>query len=85
MPMRKKGGRVSAADVKGKTGIGERTPIQHSGNKNEAQNIGRKDVITKAKGGPVEADKKMGPKEEFGGRSGLGRLAKAARAGRGGI
>ncbi len=86
MPMRARGGKVSGADQKGVTGIGDRTPIQHSGNKSDTQNIGRKDVITKATGGPVEANKKMGPKFGGGGKGGKARLQKAHRqAGKGGL
>ncbi len=86
MPMRARGGKVSAADKKGVTGIGDRTPIQHSGNKSDTQNIGRKDVITKATGGAVEHSAKMGPKFPGGGRGGMARLEKAHRqAGKGGI
>ena len=84
---RAKGGKVSAADVKGKTGIGERTPIQHSGNKDDTQNIGRKNVITKATGGAINANgaagKQMGPKFEGGARGGNARLEKAHRAAKG--
>ena len=49
----------SVADDRGVTGIGTRTPIQHSGNKSDTQNIGRKAVITKAKGGGVDASDKQ--------------------------
>ena len=138
MPMRKRGGKVSSADHRGKTGIGTRTPIQHTDNKDDTQNIGRKKPITYAKGGKVDPIKRggeeqyskashveaegdvgakgrkqytdgwnehthpttsrqhtatggpiyangkagaqMGPHEEAGGRSGLGRLEKAAHA-----
>ena len=89
MPMRAKGGRVKGrdeADIKGLTGIGDRTPVQHSGNKSDTQNIGRKPVITKATGGPVEHSAKMGPKLVGGGRGGMARLEKAHRqAGKGGV
>ncbi len=59
MPMRARGGKVDGADKKGVTGIGDRTPVQHSGNKSDTQNIGRGNVITKANGGsvPVEGGK----------------------------
>ena len=77
-----KGGKVegkkSAADKRGLTGIGERTPIQHSGNKSDTQNIGRGPVITKATGGPIYANGKegedMGPNFHAGANSGIGRL-----------
>jgi hypothetical protein len=82
---RAKGGKVegkkSEADMVGKTGIGTRTPIQHSGNKSDTQNIGRGKPITYATGGPVEANgragKQMGPDFGAGGHSGVGRLRKA--------
>ena len=51
-----RGGPVSLADKKGVTGIGDRTPIQHSGNKSDSQNIGRGPVITKATGGPITSE-----------------------------
>jgi hypothetical protein len=58
-----KGGKVNAgANERGKTGIGFRLPVQHSGNKDDTQNIGRKDVITKAKGGKVDKEKRGGEK-----------------------
>ena len=49
-------GKKSLADKKGVTGIGERTPIQHSGNKSDTQNIGRGKPVTYAKGGSVESE-----------------------------
>jgi hypothetical protein len=49
-------GKKSNADVKGVTGVGLRTPIQHSGNKSDTQNIGRKAPITKATGGPITSE-----------------------------
>lgn len=55
LPPRATGGKVvgkkSLADKKGVTGIGDRTPIQHSGNKSDTQNIGRGPAITRATGG----------------------------------
>jgi hypothetical protein len=48
-------GKKSAADMKGVTGIGSRTPIQHSGNKQDTVNIGRGPVITRSNGGNVPA------------------------------
>ena len=57
--MRAAGGPVSLADKKGTTGIGDRTPIQHSGNKSDSQNIGRGPVITRATGGPIYSDAHM--------------------------
>ncbi len=73
-------GKKSLADKRGVTGIGERTPIQHSGNKSDTQNIGRGPVITKATGGPIYADgragKEMGPKLNAGSNSGIGRMRK---------
>ncbi len=81
---RAKGGKVegkkSAADVVGKTGIGTRTPIQHSGNKSDTQNVGRGKPITYATGGPVEANGKAGKQmaPHIGaGNNGIGRLKKA--------
>ena len=72
-------GKKSLADMRGVTGIGERTPIQHSGNKSDTQNSGRKAVITKATGGPIYSDgragKEMGP-HIGAGNSGVGRLRK---------
>lgn len=69
----------SVADKRGVTGIGTRTPIQHSGNKSDTQNIGRGPVITRATGGPIYADgranKHMGP-HIGAGNSGVGRLRK---------
>lgn len=86
----KRGGKVegkkSLAEKAGKhgTGIGVgRTPIQHSGNKNDTQNVGRGPVITKATGGPIYSDgrygKEMGP-DLPSGNSGIGRRAKAHMA-----
>lgn len=76
-------GKKSSADARGVTGIGARTPIQHSGNKSDTQNIGRGPVITKATGGPIYADgragKQMGPNVHAG-NSGIGRLRKNALA-----
>lgn len=73
-------GKKSLADKVGVTGIGTRTPIQHSGNKSDTQNIGRGKPITYATGGPVEANGKagqqMGPKIGAG-NSGIGRFKKA--------
>ena len=82
---RAKGGKVVAgADERGKTGIGFRLPVQHSGNKDDTQNIGRKPVITRATGGPIYADgregKDMGPEFTGGARGGIGRAEKAKRA-----
>jgi hypothetical protein len=72
-------GKKSAADKRGLTGIGTRTPIQHSGNKSDGQNIGRGPVITRATGGPIYSDGReghdMGPKLPAG-NSGIGRRAK---------
>jgi len=83
-PMRAAGGAVegkkSLAAVKGATGIGDRTPISHSGNKNDTQNIGRKAVITRATGGKLEAyGAKMSPTfpHKAGAGSGIARKAKA--------
>lgn len=71
-------GKKSLADCKGKTGIGDRTPISHSGNKSDTQNIGRGPVVTRATGGPIYSDgaagKDMGPKLRGGSNSGVGRL-----------
>lgn len=79
--MRAAGGPVSGADVQGKTGIGDRTPIQHSGNKSDSQNIGRGPVITKATGGAIYANGKPGTQMAWlkgkGAGGGKGRIAKA--------
>lgn len=76
-------GKKSLADKRGVTGIGERTPIQHSGNKSDTQNIGRGPVITRATGGPIYADGReghdMGP-HIGAGNSGVGRLRKNSLA-----
>jgi hypothetical protein len=81
---RASGGAVDGAGVKGKTGIGDRTQIQHSGNKSDTQNIGRKAVITKATGGAIYADGKPGKQMAWlkgvGAGGGEGRLKKAAHA-----
>lgn len=91
MPPRSEGGRAykdggavgkkSLADKKGVTGIGDRTPIQHSGNKSDTQNIGRGPVITRAAGGPIYSDGKKGhqmaPKLPSGSGGGKARKAKA--------
>jgi len=91
MPPRSHGGRAykdggavgkkSLADKKGVTGIGDRTPIQHSGNKSDTQNIGRGPVITRAAGGPIYSDgakgKQMAPKLPAGSGGGKARKAKA--------
>ncbi len=91
MPPRSDGGRAykdggavgkkSLADKKGVTGIGDRTPIQHSGNKSDTQNIGRGPVITRAAGGPIYSDgakgKQMAPKLPAGSGGGKARKAKA--------
>jgi hypothetical protein len=73
-------GKKSLADKVGVTGIGTRTPIQHSGNKSDTQNIGRGKTITYATGGPVEAQgakgKQMAP-HIGAGNNGIGRLKKA--------
>lgn len=78
------GGPVNAADQQGKTGIGDRTQVQHSGNKSDTQNIGRGPVITKATGGPVYSDGKNGKQMAWlkgvGAGGGEGRLKKAAHA-----
>lgn len=83
MPMRARGGKVSSADIKGKTGIGTRTPIQHSGNKSDTQNIGRGPVVTRKTGGAIDSSKaKMGPTfpHKAGAGSGIARKAKAHMA-----
>jgi len=63
----------------GKIALAMGTPVQHSGNKSDTQNIGRGPVITKATGGPIYADgregKQMGP-DIGAGNSGVGRLKK---------
>lgn len=61
------------------------TKVQHSGNKSDAQNIGRGPVITRATGGPIYANgakgKQMAWLKGKGAGGGKGRLAKAAREG----
>ncbi len=78
------GGAVDAAGVKGKTGIGDRTQIQHSGNKSDTQNIGRGPVVTRATGGPIYSDGKKGKQMAWlsgkGAGGGKARLAKAKHA-----
>ena len=91
--VRARGGRASenggmnGADKQGRTGIGFRLPVQHSGNKDDTQNIGRKKPITYATGGPVYADGRegrgMGPDMDgAGARGGKARILKAERASR---
>lgn len=74
-------GKKSLADSKGVTGIGHRTPIQHSGNKSDTQNIGRGKPITYATGGAIEANghagKQMAPHLPAGSGGGKARIAKA--------
>ncbi|MGB4781057.1 hypothetical protein [Candidatus Methylomirabilis sp.] len=57
------------------------TKVQHSGNKSDAQNIGRGPVITRATGGPIYANgakgKQMAWLKGKGAGGGKGRLAKA--------
>lgn len=69
----KKGGAVTIA--KGYT------PVQHSGNKSDAQNIGRGPAITKATGGAIYADGRKGKQMAWlkgvGAGGGKGRLKKA--------
>ena len=81
----KKGGKVVAgANERGKAGIGFRLPVQHSGNKDDTQNIGRKSVITRATGGPIyangKAGKDMGPDLGGGSKGGTARIEQAKRA-----
>ena len=75
-------GKKSAADKRGMTGIGERTPIQHSGNKSDTQNIGRGKPFSYKTGGAIYADGRdghqMGPNLHAGSASGVGRLKKLA-------
>ena len=78
-------GGMNGADKQGRTGIGFRLPVQHSGNKDDTQHIGRKKPITYATGGPVYADGRhdhgMGPDMDgAGARGGKARLIKARRA-----
>lgn len=74
-------GKKSLADKKGVTGIGDRTPIQHSGNKSDTQNIGRGKPITYATGGSIYSNGKpgtqMAPKLPAGAGGGKARKAKA--------
>jgi hypothetical protein len=61
----------------------EGTQVTHSGNKNDGKDVGRGKPVTYATGGPINAPagkKGMGPKFGGGGRGGLARLQKAARA-----
>lgn len=89
MPPRSVGGRAYARGGKvdaNNAGIGKgRTPVQHEDNMaDQRKDIGRKPVITKASGGPINANgkagKQMGPKFSGGARGGSARLEKAARA-----
>ena len=72
--MRASGGAVSDSSVGG-------TQVQHSGNKSDSQNIGRGPVITRATGGPIYANGKMGAQMAWlkgvGAGGGKGRLKKA--------
>ena len=90
LPPRSDGGRaykrgggvpVSLADKKGAAGVGDRTPIQHSGNKSDTKNIGRGAPITRKTGGPVFADgrdgKQMAPKLPGGAGGGRARIYEA--------
>lgn len=74
----KRGGKVNA-DTAG-IGVG-RTPVQHSPNKQDGKNIGRKDVITKATGGPITSKygfrSGMAPHAKGGAGGGLAKLDKA--------
>ena len=76
--MKWKGGAISDSSDGG-------TPIQHSGNKNDTQNIGRGPAITRATGGPIYADgakgKQMAWLKGDGAGGGKARLAKAKREG----
>lgn len=75
-----KGGRVKSGPA-WEEGKREGTKVSHSPGKNDLKDIGRGKPITYASGGPVEAPKNgMGPKLGGGGRGGLARLQKAARA-----
>lgn len=89
MPIRSHGGRTYATGGAVKPGPayeeGKRlgTKVQHAPGKDDQGDVNRPRVITYATGGPVEAPKGkkgMGPKFEGGGRGGLARLQKAARA-----
>ena len=71
---RKRGGKVghasenggmNGADKIGRTGIGFRQPVQHSGNKDDTQNIGRKKPITFAKGGKVKDANEIGGEKQY--------------------
>lgn len=70
----KRGGAVSDSSKGG-------TQVQHSGNKSDAQNIGRKAVITKATGGAIYSDGRKGKQMAWlkgvGAGGGEGRLKKA--------
>ena len=78
MPMRAKGGAVKSI------GMDVGTKVQHSGNKNDTQNIGRKPVITKATGGAIYSDGRKGKQMAWlkgvGAGGGEGRLKKAHHA-----
>lgn len=82
-----KGGRVKSGPA-WEEGIKAGTQVSHSGNKDDAtgpygKNINRGKPVTYASGGPINAPSGksgMGPKLAGGGRGGLARLQKAARA-----
>jgi len=83
LAMRAKGGRVAAKPGPGWTeSMKNETPVQHLPGKNDQKGLNRGKPITYATGGPINSPAKggMGPKMPGGGRGGLGRLAKAARA-----
>ena len=75
----KRGGGVKSDASKGGTKVQHDNALQVT-----KDNMNRKPVITKAKGGPINANgaagKQMGPKFSGGARGGSARLEKAARA-----
>ena len=58
-------GGINGADKQGRTGIGFRQPVQHSGNKDDTQNIGRGKPITYAKGGKVRDANEIGGEKQY--------------------
>jgi hypothetical protein len=83
MPMRKRGGAVSTSSNAG-ISVGE-TKISRDfpSNKDDTPNIGRKAVITKATGGPIDSTSKggthMGPMFMGGSMGGIAKLQKMER------
>jgi len=75
MPMRNSGGRVGRAY---EDGIRNGTKVSHR-TKNDIDKINTSPpLLTRARGGPIEAGKERGPKMHFGADSGEGRLERTA-------